>query len=242
MKQYQAVVEAMEQVGGYATFGKLYELAPNIAGSKWGTKTPFASIRRIVQERPEFFRIRPGLWGLSSQKQAILEKLSLKGAADEQVQAFDHTYYQGLVVEIGNLKRLATFVPNQDKNRKFLDKPLGTLATVKDIYPFTYENLMQRARTIDVTWFNERKMPHSFFEIEYSTDFNNSLLKFTELQDFNACFWITADQNRKKEYDAKLAAKSFKEIATRVKFLTYDTLSDWHARAYELSTIEKKLE
>src|SRR5258705_10583300 len=60
MKQHEAVILAMKQNGGYATLGQLYQTAPKISGSKWGTKTPFATIRRIVQEHDEFFKIRSG--------------------------------------------------------------------------------------------------------------------------------------------------------------------------------------
>lgn len=36
-------------------------------------------------------------------------------------------------------------------------------------------------------------MPHSFFEIEHSTDIQNSLLKFNDLQDFYVRMVIVAD-------------------------------------------------
>ena len=72
MKQHEAVLLAMKQNGGYATLGQLYQTAPKIPGCTWGTKTPFATIRRIVQEHEEFFKIRPGLWALTSEKEKVL--------------------------------------------------------------------------------------------------------------------------------------------------------------------------
>ena len=50
MKQHEAVIKVMEGKGGYATLGLLYQEALNIPGVIWKTKTPFASIRRIVQD------------------------------------------------------------------------------------------------------------------------------------------------------------------------------------------------
>ena len=41
---------------------------------------------------------------------------------------------------------------------------------------------------MDVIWFNERKMPYRFYEVEHSTNISNSLDKFYELQDFRADF------------------------------------------------------
>ena len=64
MKQYEAVIETLKRLGGCATFGQLNQEVFKIKDCIWNTKTPFASIRRIVQDRKEIFRIRPGLWAL----------------------------------------------------------------------------------------------------------------------------------------------------------------------------------
>jgi len=62
MKQYEAVIKVMENNGGYATLGFLNQEVLKIKDCIWLTKTPFASIRRIVQDERFFFKIRPGLW------------------------------------------------------------------------------------------------------------------------------------------------------------------------------------
>lgn len=125
MKQHEAVIEVMKANGGFATFSHLYTEVLEVPGVKWGTKTPFASIRRIVQDKRFFFKIRPGLWALKEYKDKLPFAEAISPKASEQQQAeFSHTYYQGLLVEIGNLKKFDTFVPNQDKNKQFLNKPL----------------------------------------------------------------------------------------------------------------------
>jgi hypothetical protein len=127
MKQYEAVIQTLERLGGQATLADLYLEVMKIEDCKWGTKTPFASIRRIVQTRPEILKVKPGLWALLSYKKTLglvdsnNEKQNVK--AIEQT----HSYYQGLLVVIGNLKGYGTFVPNQDKNRLFVNTPLKTL-------------------------------------------------------------------------------------------------------------------
>ena len=69
MTQNQQVIDSMRKNGGYATFSQLNYLTDF---SSWQTKTPQASIRRIVQVNEEFFRIRPGLWALSECKEEVL--------------------------------------------------------------------------------------------------------------------------------------------------------------------------
>jgi len=216
----------MRQNGGYATFGQLNHL---IDFSTWKTKTPQATVRRIVQESDAFFKIRPGLWALKELEQNVLNILQLKTQDKEQAELFTHSYYQGLVVEIGNMNKLQTYVPPQDKNRLFLEKPLKELATLQEIYNFTYPEILCKATTIDVIWFNGRKLPHSFFEVEHSTDIQNSLTKFFELQDYFARFFIIADESRRKQFNTIIEKSIFAPIKNRIAFADYENIVEQHA-------------
>lgn len=144
-------------------------------------------------------------------------------------------------MEIGNLKRFQTFVPNQDRNKLYLGKKLGDVTTITEFYKFTYDTVTQKARTIDVSWFNMRKMPEKVFEVEHSTDIQSSLLKFIELQDFYLNFCIVADEVRKREFEAKLSLNAFTPIKERTKFLSYIQLSDWHTKTYAITNLETNL-
>jgi hypothetical protein len=233
--QRDQVIEAMKANGGYATFGQLNRL---VDFANWGTKTPQASIRRIVQANDAFFRIRPGLWALKECENEVLRKFKLTGESEKNEEIFTHSYYQGLVVEIGNLKGLQTYVPPQDKNRKFLEKPLKDMTSLDAIYNFTYPEILSRAKSVDVIWFNERNLPASFFEIEHTTDIQNSLGKFFELQDYFARFFIVADKLRKARFDNIIDRKIFQPIRKRVDFVNYDDISRQHTYMSELSAIE----
>ena len=188
MNQHEQVIETMKQNGGFATLGFLNN---HVDVSNWKTKTPFASIRRIVQDERFFFKIKPGLWALNSHKKEVLTKFNIADfKKKEAVEEFNHSYYQGLIAEIGNLKGLSTYVPNQDYYKFFLDKQLKEVTSIEDILQFSYPETLRRARTIDVIWFNERKFPSAFFEVEHSTDFQNSFSKFIDLQDFYSDFFF----------------------------------------------------
>jgi len=229
--QHKQVIDIMRENGGYATLGYLYH---NVDVSDWGTKTPFKSINRIVQDEGFFFKIRPGLWALKDLKKEVLNRFEIEKEKDSKAIDFSHYYYQGLLVEIGNIKGYETFIPNQDKNKMFLDKPLGQVSTMETILPFSYDKLVKRAQTIDVIWFNDRKMPSSFFFVEHSTDIYNSLLKFSDLRDFYSSFCIVADEVRKREFENKTSSLSFNEIKERVTFMSYEALSQIHTNTYKL--------
>lgn len=217
--QEHQVVEIMRNEGGFATLKRLNEI---VDFSTWKTKTPEATIRRIVQQSNSFFRIKPGLWALEECRNEILLRLELKTGSKQSEEQFSHGYYQGMLVEIGKIHNLKTYIPAQDKNRKFLSQPLGEIADIISIPDFTYDNLLKKAKTIDVIWFNERNMPANFYEVEHTTDIKNSLSKFYELQDFHAGFYIVADTHRKKEFEDKLHVSMFTPIEKRVKFLDYN--------------------
>lgn len=245
MKQNEAVVKTLENLGGVATLGQINQEVFKISDCVWKTKTPFASIRRIVQQDKNIFKIKPGLYGLLKMKAEIVKRGIIieteKNADSKEFQEFNHSFYQGLLLIIGNLKGLTTFVPNQDRNRKFYDeRKLGEISSINEIPLYSFQNLVQRSSTIDVIWFNERKMPHSFFEVEHSTDIQNSLLKFNDLQDFYSRMIIVADLRRKNDYLSKIKYSSFKDLSdnNRVSFLDYETLNRQYERIIEQQNFE----
>lgn len=125
MKQSDAVIQTIERLGGLATLGQLNHEVFKIKECEWKTKTPFASIRRIVQLHTDIYKIRPGLYGLCKFKskfesQGVIEETE-KNRNSKEVQAYSHAYYQGLLMTIGNLRGYDTYVPNQDKNNWVAD-------------------------------------------------------------------------------------------------------------------------
>lgn len=168
----------------------------------------------------------------------VLKKFELKVGDKNSEEQFSHGYYQGLLVEIGRFRNRMTYVPAQDKNRKFMGQPLGEITTTTSLPLFTYDDLLKKARTVDVIWFNERNMPSDFYEVEHTTDIKNSLSKFYELQDFYAGFYIVADKHRKDEYEDKLHVSMFQSIEKRVRFLEYQRVVGMYENLKQISNIE----
>lgn len=224
MTQEQIVIQTLERLDGIATLSQLNKEVPT---ADWKTKTPFASIRRIVQVSKEIFKIKPGLWALKSYQSKLEAKGAIPTKSNQDSPArieFNHSYYQGVLLLIGNQKKLNTFVPNQDKNKLFGAEKLGDIRTLSDVPKFSYDNFVRRISTVDVIWFNDRQMPHSLFEVEHTTDIQNSLLKYADLQDFNMRFVIVADEKRRDEFNKKIAYSAFKSIQKRVHFLSYSNV------------------
>lgn len=230
MKQYEAVIKTIEKLGGITTLAQINQEVFKIEDCQWGTKTPLASVRRIVRHTKGIFNVRKGLYALEDMRHSLQQQgiISAAYASDEHAaQEFNHTYYQGILLTVGNLKGLDSFVPAQDKNRKFYDgRKLGEIATLEFLPPYCYPETVKRSSTIDTVWLNARNMPHSFFEVEHTSDIQNSLLKFMDLQDFSARMVIVADTIRRNEFEQKLSQTAFSELKNnrRVSFLSYDDL------------------
>ena len=243
MTQAQAVIETIEALGGIATLTQINQKIFEIKDCKWGTKTPYASIRRIVRHTKGIYPIKQGLYALESHRKQLEQdgifEQTEKNKDSEEIKTFNHAYYQGLLLELGKMRHLLTFVPDQDKNKKFLQTPLGKIRSFSSIPQYSYPKIVKRSSTIDVIWFNSHQLPHSFFEIEHSTDIQNSLLKYNDLQDFYVRMFIVAEEKRRQEYLKKLSYDAFETLRNnkRVKFVSYELLE----KQYEQELLNQQL-
>jgi len=228
--QIQAVIETMKQKGGYATLLDLYREVPKVKNVNWNTKTPDASIRRIVQDLRHFFKIKPGLWALNDFKDRLPDSISGLIENGEQCEKYDfnlHSYNQGLLINSGNMLGFKTYIPAQDKSRKYLDKTLKDLASLTTLPPFTYNTILNRIKSIDVIWLdgnNDNLFPSKVFEVENSTDFIKSLNKFNELKNFTIEMIIVAPDYKEKLFYDTLNWDIYKKLKNHVVFWDYDKL------------------
>lgn len=233
--QWMQVLSALRQLGGIATLTQLNSLllSPGGAGTNWKTKTPEATIRRIVRQKFDQFHIlKRGLYCLKELAPQYENEYNF--SQDEEitphVEERNHSYYQGLLIEIGNRQNYKTYVPAQDGNKMLGNQKLSDVCDLINLPDFGYENFVRRATSVDVIWFNRRDMPTEMFEVEMSTDMRNSLIKFNELRDFYTQFKIVAPAWRKNHFDDRIEMDTFHEIHGRVKFVGIDDVEDKHVR------------
>ena len=229
--QWMQVVSALQQLGGIATLSQLnrYLLAPSGDATNWATRTPEATIRRIVRNTPDYIHVlKPGLYCQRELASRYEDEYSLpdEGDAPLNVTERNHWYYQGLLLEIGNRRDYNTYVPAQDRNRTYGNEKLGEICGTTRLPNFGYQQFVRRARTVDVIWFNRRDMPANLFEVEFSTDMLNSLTKFNELRDFYTQFSIVAPPHRKSHFEDRIDMDTFHEIRRRVTFISTDQIDN----------------
>lgn len=237
MKQYEAVIKVIEENGGYATLKYLNENVLEVPGAAWKTKTPFASIRRIVQDSRFFFKIRPGLWALKSCKNKlpanILEMIEESKAPLQEEQKYTHYYYQGILAEIGTLHNYKVYIPAQDRNRPYLNKQLKDVITLEILPSFTYDRVINTIKSIDVIWMNERGFPNTVFEVENSTNFKNSLIKFYELTDFDTDMMVVSHKERFAQFHSVMGLSIYKDLKEKVRFFDYEYVENYFLNPFK---------
>ncbi len=227
--QWMQVLSALKQLGGIATLSQLNRALLSTGGDaeNWNTKTPEATIRRIVRNTPDHIHpLKPGLYCIRELAAKYEQEYSLpkEGDIPPKVEERNHWYYQGLLVEIGKARNYKTYIPAQDKNKTFVNQKLGDVCDITKLPKFGYQNFIRRARTVDVIWFNRRCMPATMFEVEMTTDMLNSLTKFNELRDFYTQLTIVAPATRGNHFADRIGMDTFHEIRGRVRFMGIDEL------------------
>lgn len=199
--------------------------------------TPLNTIQAIVQRDKRFTRIGFGVYALTEYLQKLPRVIEPKTQAEKM--GHKHTEIQGMIIEIGNMKGFDTYTP--DKSKIFVNKELGNIATIKECPGFTYEKIIQSVKFCDVIWFNPRGFPERLFEVEDSTDFRGSLVKFTELQDFKASFNLVAPSERKTKYDREVSKSAFKSIVDRCHFVDYVDIEQYYGASLNYHRISREL-
>lgn len=233
MTQKDDVLAALKEFTEEAvTLGQLTNklLGPGGAANSWGTKTPDATIRRIVRHHPDIETLSRGLYCTADSPTSSFQ--SGKADLDDPTQ---HTICQGILVELGNLQGYMTRVAKQDTGKSYIplfgaakNVDLGKICTLNELPDFIPPVLLNYvgsdAATIDVTWFDDStRMPVAMFEVETSTDWRRSLEKFLALQYFHISFCIVSYRDK---VDKLLQRPGREILKERVKFVDIGELNE----------------
>ena len=230
----EIIEKVMLSRGYFATLKQLHDEVPKL--KTFIGKTPDKTINERVQRDERFTKIMPGLWALTQYLDKLPDHLNPRVEKSEQEKvAISHALIQGYLIEIGNMKGFSTFT--LDKNGLFLDKKLADIISVQSCPEFTYDRIIQHVKYIDVIWFNQREYPSNVIEVEHSTNFRNSFLKFLELQDFATKMTIVAPIKRREQFNRETTRTTFETINKRINFISYDDVEKIYSASVSLKSI-----
>ncbi len=217
-----AIEKVMLENGYYATLQLIYKEFQE--HRPFSGETPQHTIQERVQRDERFTRIGLGVYALTQYLDKLPRAIAPKTKREKVTQ--QHASIQGMIIEIGNMEGFDTHTP--DTNQIFANKKLGDIATLRIFPLFTYGKIIQAVKYVDVIWFNKRGFPEKIFEVEHSSDFRSSLVKFSELQDFNISFNLVAPAGRVTKYKREVAKAAFNNISDRCRFKNYSDIETYY--------------
>lgn len=239
MSEETTFSEAIEQVmlhnGYYAPLKLLYKEFEKYR--QFSGLTPLKTIQERVQRDKRFTRIGLGVYALTEYLDKLPQIITPKTTGEKTNQR--HSAVQGMIIEIGNMEGFDTYTP--DRSKMFANKELCNIATIREFPLFTYDKIVQSVKFVDVAWFNERGFPEKIFEVEDSTDFRGSLVKFAELQDFNTSFNLVASVERKTKYDREVSKTAFANIINRCHFVNYSDIEEYYNASLNYHKVSKSV-
>lgn len=134
-----------------------------------------------------------------------------------------HEEIEGLLLRLGNMLGFDTYTADRSSRTK-KGEELGNLCTLKEIPKFTYAEVLDTVRQIDVIWFKDRH-PKYCFEVEHTTDITKGLLRLYHVRHISgSSFFIVAPSSKQSKFNSEIRKDPFNKIKERYIFRTYTQL------------------
>jgi len=141
------------------------------------------------------------------------------------LESLTHTKVQGLLVELGNMLGYDTYVA--DPSKEYGNTTLGGVVSLREVPTFTYPEVIEVAKDIDVIWFRE-KYPEFCFEVEHTTNIRDGLLRLYQISPLRGiAFFIIGPSDIHVKFEKEVSRSPFKIIRDRYKFKSYKELLEF---------------
>ena len=236
MTKVEAIERVLQDNGGAASLSFIYE---NIEQYYPGAKDPReweAGIRGVLYRDlgKRFKRVGLSLYSLVNYKEE-------KAPTKDKVRM--HSFMEGICLEWGNFKNFKTYTA--DPSAVYRDNiKLKDIATISELPPFTYPEILQEAKHIDVLWFNPKSFMYPQYAIEVVdsiSTLNNAFNRCLQLQNLHTKFIIVAPEKHHEKYNQTLRLETYQREQHRFIFLNYDDLKKIYQHSAQLHELEAKI-
>jgi hypothetical protein len=224
MTKIEAIKKVLEDHGGIATWKIIYDEVENYylnakKKQNWEPGLRGVAYREIYANK-SFKQI-----GLGEGMIALLDYKEEKIEDVKKDTIRMHSFMEGVCLEIGNFLKLKTFTA--DPNAKYNNLPLSELTTLQNIPQFSYPEILDTSKRIDILWFNEKgfQFPKRAIEIVDSIGTLEPALKRSlQLLEFNLSFYILCKNEHLKKVEKELNFEPYIRIRDRYKVRDYESI------------------
>jgi len=236
MTKVDAIQKVMENNNGTASLEVIYQniekYYPNIKiYSDWQ-----AGIRgvlyREVRNNQKFKKIGLSIYALKDYQE--------EPKPDKTDKFRVHSYIEGLCIELGNFKKFGTYTA--DRSALYRDNlKLDGFATMQQIPDFSYPEIVQNAKKMDVIWFNTKGLifPQKVFEIVDSIGtLSHAFNRCLQLKNFRTTFFIVAPEQYQSKFNKTINLEAYQNDKERFKFINYEQITELYESAMQVNKIE----
>ena len=222
MTKIEAIAKVMEDNGGTANLDIIYNNITKYYPSAKSSEEWKAGLRgvlyREVDNNRKFKKIGVGLYALYDYKE---------DAKPEPADSLRmHSYIEGICLELGNFEKYLTYTA--DPAVSYRDNLLlRDVATKLEMPNFSYREIIQEVKRIDVVWFNKDDLafPKRVYEVVDSIGtLDKALNRCLQLQHFATEFFIVGPQKHRNKFDKTIELEIYKSQSNRFKFLDYESI------------------
>ncbi len=238
MTKVEAIKRVLEDFNGVATWEQIYgnieRYYPAVKVSRAWQEGIRGVLYREIKKGRYFKKVGLGIFALKDYEEKP------KPTAEEKQRM--HPFIEGICLELGNFEGYATYTANPSAEFKN-NIILANLATLNDLPPFTYPEIIEEARRIDVIWLNNQgpMFPQKVFEVvdsigTLSEAFNRTL----QLLSFRTDFFIIGPIEHQKRFNQKINLEPYVRFKERYKFRNYDMMIKFYEQSIELNKVKSE--
>lgn len=239
MTKVEAIQKVMEDNHGTASLEIIYKNVekyyPTVKNSNEWEAGVRGVLYREIRNKKKFKKIGLSIYAL----QDYIEEQKPK--KEDTVRM--HSYIEGICLEIGNFKNFQTYTA--DPSASYRDNlNLLNIASMNEIPQFSYNEVVQESRRMDVIWFNSKGLlfPQKVFEVVDSLGtLNGAFNRCLQLKNFRTEFFIVAPEQHRNKFNQTINLESYKESIDRFKFINYDEIIELYDNAARVNKIETKI-
>jgi len=235
MTKVEAIAALMQANGGTASLKNIYDNIEQYYPAAKVSKDWEAGLRGVLYRDigKTFKRVGLSLYALMDYKEEAKPK-------KDKIRM--HSYMEGICLELGNFKKYDTYTA--DPSALYRDNiHLYDIATIGDFPHFTYDDIIQQTRLIDVIWFNKGNLmfPQCVFEVVDSIGtLNGALNRSLQLDNFRTKFNIVAPEEHRKKFMQTINLAPYSSRKDRFQFVNYDTMERLYTNAADTNKIENE--
>ena len=239
MTKVEAIKKVLEDNGGTASLTDIYKNIEKYYPTAKSSEQWEAGIRgvlyREIRNKKLFKKIGLSIYALSDYQEEV------KPHKEDKVRM--HSYIEGICLELGNFKNFSTYTA--DPSMLYRDNiQLQRIATLNELPPFSYEDILREAKRIDVIWFNQKghKFPQKVFEVVDSIGtLNGAFNRSLQLQNFRNEFYIVAPEQHRAKYEQTINLAPYNINKERFSFINYDDITELYENTARVNKLESKL-